>query len=125
MPALMLSGMALENLLKSYMFRQGQPAASGGKLERTLRTHNLTELAARAGFTVTSEEEDLLARLTAFIVWAGRYPLATSSAAHAPFSPSGTAQGTFPKPSSKGTDRATFDALFARLLALVSPDSWL
>jgi hypothetical protein len=75
----MLIGYAVENMLKAaiidekaYEFRQR--FVSKKTFPRTLRSHDLVNLAGAAGFAYDTNEEDLLRRLTRSAIWAGRYP---------------------------------------------------
>jgi hypothetical protein len=45
------------------------------KIPKLLLTHDLVGLAAKAGFTIGTDEEYTLAFLSRYGVWAGRYPL--------------------------------------------------
>jgi hypothetical protein len=72
-PFAMLAGLAIENWLKGAIL-QGTP-----KAKRTIRkTHDLRVLSGLLGKKWSDDEEDLLQRLTTFIEWAGRYPVALS-----------------------------------------------
>jgi hypothetical protein len=70
----MLAGMAIENMLKGLIL---QGTARDARLElmskKKLITHDLVTLATRAGVELADFEQELLARLSRFIVWAGRY----------------------------------------------------
>lgn len=49
---------------------------ANGKLRKWSGSgHNQTDLLKEAGVTLNSEEENLVIRLTAFVEWAGRYPI--------------------------------------------------
>lgn len=77
MPASLLYGLALENVFKGIIIQQRKPTVNdlpglfgGGS------GHNLADLAQRASFTLSPDERDLVNRLSAFVEWAGRYPVA-------------------------------------------------
>lgn len=76
----MLAGMAIENMLKGLIL---QGTARDARLElmskKKLITHDLVTLATRAGVELADFEQELLARLSRFIVWAGRYPVALTA----------------------------------------------
>ena len=78
---LMTMGFAFENLFKGIMVLLGrQPVKKTSeekpmKLEKAFKTHELVTLAERAGFKIDSDERKLLARISSFSVWAGRYPI--------------------------------------------------
>jgi hypothetical protein len=82
-PSLLLAGFGFESLLKGILLRQmsyrGDPLTTtkGGKafLVRSLKTHNLTALATKAGIRLDVAETALLDRLTTIVTWAGRYPV--------------------------------------------------
>ena len=70
-PYAMLAGLAIENFLKGAILQQ-----TTSSQRRVIKTHDLLRLSARASFTWTVSQEDVLKRLTAFVQWAGRYPIA-------------------------------------------------
>jgi hypothetical protein len=77
MPASLLYGPALENTLKGILVRQKAPAASDVmKLFGNGSGHNLVDLARKADFELSADERDLFNRLSAYMEWAGRYPIA-------------------------------------------------
>lgn len=82
----MLAAFALENLLKAHIVaiqreELEQSLAAKACLPKLLRSHDLHELAIKAGFIeVASEEEQLLRSLTRSSEWYGRYPTPTSAA---------------------------------------------
>lgn len=75
-PASLLYGASLENLLKARIIDQAKPTSpdnlkplfGGGS------GHSLVDLAARAGVVLLGEERELADRLSLFVEWAGRYP---------------------------------------------------
>ena len=75
----MLAAFAIENLLKAKLIRlhRGRiidEVPRNAILPRFLKSHDLYNLAVRAGFSVDSEDEKLLRRLARAGVWDGRYP---------------------------------------------------
>lgn len=91
LPALLLSGFAIENALKA--IRVQQLALRGEKpFRRTnkgrfllpeLLTHDLVTLAARCDLKLEREEQSLLRRMQETIQWGGRYPVRAGVAAGA------------------------------------------
>jgi hypothetical protein len=75
-PFAMLAGLAIENMLKGAI-QEITPRAA----RRIEKTHNLVKLAEKLDLTLSSEEHELLERLTMFVEWAGRYPVALDEAA--------------------------------------------
>ena len=82
----MLLGMALECLLKGMCIKRHRVWADPTKEHALVKDgkyvrvkgagdHNLLDLAAAAGVTVSPSERSILARLKDFIVYAGRYPI--------------------------------------------------
>lgn len=82
----MLAAFALENLLKAHIVASRreeieQSLAAKARLPCVLRSHDLHELAIKAGFAeIAGEEEQLLRSLTRSSEWYGRYPPPTSAA---------------------------------------------
>lgn len=70
----LLAGFALENALKGLIIRNEPDAAIDGRLDRSLRTHNLLRLAKRASVPLTVAEAFYLQVGTQCTTWAGRYP---------------------------------------------------
>ena len=76
MPATLLYGLALENLLKAILVHNDPSRTSNGRLaEWPGGGHDLSVLAREAEVALDSVETDLLKRLSQFIKWAGRYPI--------------------------------------------------
>ncbi len=76
MPASLLYGLAVENLLKAIILKNVKPAATRRRLpEWPSDGHDLEKLASRAIVTLNDCERDMLRRLSAFVRWAGRYPI--------------------------------------------------
>jgi hypothetical protein len=70
-PFAMLAGLSIENMLKGLIVQHGFEYA---------KTHNLVDLSKRANikWKQASGANALLVRLTTFVEWAGRYPVALS-----------------------------------------------
>lgn len=64
--ALMLAGMAIEDVLKAALIRAGKPYP---------HTHNLATLARSLGTTLTADECAVLEDLSVCVTWQGRYPV--------------------------------------------------
>ena len=72
-PALMLYGLAVENLLKAGLAHQGKAVNGNGAFG--LKSHGLVDLADQLGLSCTPAEIELLEKLETFVLWAGRYPI--------------------------------------------------
>lgn len=78
--AMLLGAFALENVLKGLLvcrdpsLVQAVPTDPDRLISGVLQSHNLRELSERARVQLSAQEESLLARLTEFLLWAGRYP---------------------------------------------------
>jgi hypothetical protein len=74
-PFAMLAGMAIEVMLKGAIVQAMPPK------QRTAppQHHDLVALSDRANQAWSDDQRNLLRRLTTFVVWAGRYPVATSA----------------------------------------------
>ena len=78
-PATLLYGLAFENLFKAVILNQEGATIEDGRLKKWPGSgHELIGLADRASIQLTTTQRDLLSRLTAFIEWAGRYPIPMS-----------------------------------------------
>ena len=81
-PYFILVAYAVENLFKAVIIRKTTESlkrqflgARKFRLPTMLDSHNLVDLAEKAGFVVNPSDEDLLTRLSRNSVWAGRYPV--------------------------------------------------
>jgi hypothetical protein len=75
-PAMLLLGLAFENTVKgSLLFHGIVTWEQASKRTGPWTKHNLTELYKQTKSTLTKEERWLLDQLSAFTVWAGKYPL--------------------------------------------------
>ena len=68
-PALMLAGMMIEDLAKAVLVSRSKTL-----LSKALLSHDLGKIVSATGYSASSDEQDLLKRLSAFVRWAGRYP---------------------------------------------------
>jgi hypothetical protein len=73
----MLSGMAMECLLKAVWVKQGHNLVEDGKYVSIpgAGDHDLVQLAGAVGLTLSDLEKDVLRRLSHFIEYGGRYPI--------------------------------------------------
>lgn len=79
----LLYGLALENLLKGLLVAQGVDATSTGKLNKTLKSHNLVSLWTQAGLPITDQTEAVL-KILRWSIETGRYPVAIKPDPDAP-----------------------------------------
>lgn len=77
----MLLGFALECGLKALWLRRGNDLIVNGRYRGVsgAHDHDLVQLAHATQFACTSRERDVLARLSKFIRFAGRYPVAKTA----------------------------------------------
>jgi hypothetical protein len=82
---MLLSGLALENLAKGIIVGRNPGVVTPDTFN--LKGHNLLQLAQQAALPFSDAERDILDRLTAFVVWAGKYPihLQATKNVHPPF----------------------------------------
>lgn len=115
--AMMLYGLGIENLAKGLIVvRSGSAAVNNGKLRKWPDpSHSLKTLLNHAGVQLSEQEEDLVERLTAFVLWAGRYPI-PKIAKHMFIAQRNidSPDGWPPLPFSN-TERETYGGLFGRL----------
>lgn len=78
--ALLLSGYAMENLLKG-LVTQRETMKVGAHLPDKVSGHNMQGLASTAGLTVDKDEAHLLGDLKDIVEWVGRYPVAKKQGA--------------------------------------------
>jgi hypothetical protein len=73
--AMMLMGMALENLLKAKLLIRDPSLVGKRSISRKLKTHNLTKLFAETGYVLKDAQEiQYVEDLSRFVEWQGRYP---------------------------------------------------
>lgn len=103
-PALLLRGYAIEDLLKAIWLRSGQLLFDEGEMiakVRGISAHRLHEIASAvgktAGFEMESSELRLLRRLTHFLRVSGRYPVAMNYYEEMPITEDrGSGEGRYP-----------------------------
>lgn len=72
---MLLTGLALENLVKAVLLKRKPELARPGQMPKWPGDgHNLARLFAEAEVPLSAPERDCLDRLTKFILWRGRYP---------------------------------------------------
>jgi len=81
--ALMLYGLAIENLAKAVIVAGGSPLDKKGRI--SFNVHKLAELVSKAKIRVTHKDKIFLQKLTEFVEWAGRYPVPLSFQKMQPF----------------------------------------
>ncbi len=77
----MLLGYAIECALKGLWVKDGHKIATGGRYVGVTgaKDHDLMQLAKAVGFSLTVAETDVLRRLSKFVRFAGRYPVAKTA----------------------------------------------
>jgi hypothetical protein len=75
---MLLTGLAIETLAKARIVAGHSSPTESGRLAKDLKSHDLLNLVRRAGITLNEAESYLCERLEAFVVWAGRYPIASN-----------------------------------------------
>jgi hypothetical protein len=73
-PATLLLGYAIENAIKGYLIEKLKLDATKCKADKLWKAHDLCALFAKTGLKATTEQLLLLKTLTAFVLWAGKYP---------------------------------------------------
>jgi hypothetical protein len=96
----MLLGYAIECALKGLWVQQGNRIVANGKFigGSRMKDHQLDRLAKLVGVTLDESELDALERLSAFVLFAGRYPIGLRASQMQPRSVAGqgvTAVGYF------------------------------
>lgn len=116
--ALMLLGLAIENVSKAILVRR-QPSLVSDGGQFTLKTHLLADLVAKCGLEISVAETKQLQVLTDYVIWSGRYPVPLSAVGKgSPVSAQGAwvpARMGDPRETWK-VGRAVFDRLGAALL---------
>ena len=78
--ATLLYGLALENIIKAIIIDQDPNVVKDGKLRKWLGNgHDQILLIQMTSVSLDEQQKDLLRRMTAFVEWAGRYPIPKSS----------------------------------------------
>jgi hypothetical protein len=114
-PFMLLSGMAIENLLKSVLILRDPSIATNtailkNKWPGRKDGHGLEQMAEDVALSLSAKERQLLKRLEIFVRWGGRYPVALSADAY-------RARRLF-----RPTDRDAIDTLSERLVAIVESE---
>ena len=73
-PTLMLRASGIECMLKALALDAGERFATGGRLDGSVRTHDLVHLSRRIRLSFEAEEVAVLAKLQGFVT-GGRYPV--------------------------------------------------
>jgi len=77
-PANLLFGLSLESLIKALRIRRRLDKQEPGQsIFQGAKGHKLSDLLKGTTVQLTRKEQDLLQRLEAFVLWAGRYPVPT------------------------------------------------
>ena len=115
--AMLLYGLGIENAAKGLVVAKAvPPAVASGELRKWPGSgHSLKTLLSDAGVMLSPQEEDLVVRLTAFVAWAGRYPIPKRAEKMTVLLRNIDPPNAWvPLPFST-TDREAYGALFARL----------
>jgi hypothetical protein len=117
----MLLGLGVECLLKGMWIKRGNTLTSGGRIRRIRKAgeHDLKLLANAAGVSLSDDEASVLNKLTRFVMFAGRYPIATTWEQMKPVK-NGRADTESPMFISQ-RDLDVAEALAARLMQAVLP----
>lgn len=71
----LLIGYCLEDMIKGILVYENPTLVSGGKLARSIKHHDLGDLARRIKIELSEEEKQLLDFLTPNIEWYSKYPI--------------------------------------------------
>lgn len=118
---LMLTGMALECLLKALWVKQGNQFVEAGAFKSVARAgpHDLVQIAQAVALNPNSFEIDLLRRLSYFIEYGGRYPIPKVSKKLEMISSPGGGKAS-PMTWSTPSDETLLEKLVLRIEALLS-----
>ena len=120
--AMMLEGLAVENLAKAVLVKKEPGVVAKGKWAGG-RGHDLPKLFERIGLQFElNDEKDLAVRLTAYVKWAGRYPVSLDFEEEIP-TITEHAYGIPPGHYYSTGDREKVDALWKRLEVALKGDS--
>jgi len=72
---MLLAGHAIESLAKARIVAGHPSRRNADHLAADLKSHNLLDLLARAGITLTEDESYLIERPEVFVTRGGRYPI--------------------------------------------------
>ncbi|MDO8549465.1 MAG: hypothetical protein Q7S39_04835 [Ignavibacteria bacterium] len=117
---MMLIGFSFENTLKGIITAIKEITANGN-LKEDYISHDLNKLVNKINeiskeIILSSEEEDLLKRITQFSIWAGRYPFPTSYLISKPGMFGGKGSLTTIRP----TDFGLIDNLYNKFIEILS-----
>lgn len=114
--SVMLSGFALENLLKGILVTR-DPTRVGSAEKLFNWDHDLIRLSADAKVALTPAQKRVMGRLTDYTTWAGRYPVANKAAGMAPRQNAPTGGATW-----DGNDNAIVDDLYESLRKMLEDE---
>ena len=81
-PFYLLAGLAIENMLKAVIVKRmsdaKKPVTEGDALRIYRGNHDLVGISQQAKVPLSDDERQLLARMSTFVLWAGRYPVANT-----------------------------------------------
>ena len=119
--ATLIYGFAMENALKAVAVKKSPALAQGGNLRKWPSDgHDQSALASMIGLSLTAAQEELLASLTAFVRWAGRYPVPKKPSDMPLRKPS--SMFALPPAALAERERDEFDKLYAVLCQIVVSD---
>jgi hypothetical protein len=106
-----LAGLAVENYLKARLLENhiaggSTPADLREVMDIVRQTHDLVDLADRAGLVTKGVQHELLVRLTEFVDWSSRYPVPL---------PRKKEQVKYARRSAKSVDLKRIEALIIKL----------
>jgi hypothetical protein len=112
---MLLSGLAIENLVKGILVGRNPEVVSPDKFDLNQLAgskggHGLLKLAQQASPALSHDEVDILGRLETFVIWAGRYPIHLRSAETV-------------HPAFISTDPALVDRLFAKFITILEQEN--
>lgn len=113
--AMLLYGLSLENLIKGVIIANNPSLASRTAAPRWRGNgHELTQLFDQAEIELDDPDKDIVFRLSAFVTWAGRYPI-PKSVDKMVIRQDGFSRPYFPMPFGR-REMARFNRLFGSLI---------
>jgi hypothetical protein len=76
LPGMLLYGYAIENVVKALMIARDRTLISSSRIDEKIKKHDLVELCASAGMSISDQQRSTLEMLSRIVEWAGRYPVA-------------------------------------------------